>query len=326
MLEPLLLIHGADSYLVTKAAQEARSALCQDLISDLGLEEFKASADLDAIERSLATPPFLAIRRVVMIWDPPQLGGGKRSPREMERLLATLAARAETTATCLVVRTQLPVTSVLGKGVRALGGEVRLIPRPTGHDLRGYLERRLQARSLRLPAGAVRLLLEVAAQDLGWLEMELEKLDLYRQGGQAIGDEEASLLITPAPPTELYRVTDALFDSPATAGPRLQAVLSRPDIQPPMVVGSLARTLRDLIAYSDSRANPPVKAVPPWLQERLARQLKQVGRERARRWLVELADLDWATRTGLVDAASGLDALLARIAVEIQRGRMDRTP
>ncbi|HUY54620.1 MAG TPA: hypothetical protein VMV23_05630 [Candidatus Nanopelagicaceae bacterium] len=325
MLEPLLLIHGADPYLVAKAAQEARSALCQDLISDLGLEEFKASADLDAIERSLATPPFLAIRRVVMIWDPPQLGGGKRSPREIDRLLATLASRAETTATCLVVRSQLPATSVLIKGVRSLGGEVRPIPRPTGSDLRVYVERRLQARGLPLSAATVRLLLEVAAHDLGWLEMELEKLELYQQQGQPISDEEAVLLVTPAPPPQLYRVTDALFESPATAGPKLQAVLSRPDIQPPMVVGALARTLRDLIVYSDPQANPPAKPVPPWLQERLARQLKQVGRERARRWLVELADLDWATRAGLVDASSGLEAILARIAVESQGSRPVRT-
>jgi len=325
MLEPLLLIHGADPYLVTTAALETRSSLSQDLISELGLEEFKGSSDVDAIERSLATPPFLAIRRVVMIWDPPQLASGnRRSPHELERLLGALSARAETTATCLVVRSALPSTSVLVKGVRKLGGEVRLIPRPTGRDLRGYLEHRLQARGLRLEPTTIRLLLEVAAQDLGWLEMELEKLELYLQEGERISEAEAAQLVTAAPPTQLYRVLDALFDAPASAGPKLQSVLARPEVQPPVVVGALARALRDLIQYSDPGSAPTGKPTPPWRQERLARQLQQVGRERARRWLVELADLDWSTRAGLVDAHAGLESLLARIAVEILEARRPR--
>ena len=321
MLEPLLLIHGADPYLVTAAAHEARSGLCQDLISELGLEEFKGSSDIDAIERSLATPPFLAIRRVVMIWDPPQLTAGKRSPREMEKLLGALAARAETTATCLVVRSLLPATSVLAKGVRSLGGEARLIPRPTGRELRGYVERRVHARGLSLEAPVVRLLLDVAAQDLGWLEMELEKLELYGQGGHAINGEEGVLLVTAAPSTEVYRVSDALFETPATVGPRLQAVLGRSDIQAPVVVGALARTLRDLIDYSDPQAGDRWKAAPAWRQDRLSRQLSRAGSDRVRRWLVALADLDWETRAGLVDASDGLETLLARMAVEIQESR-----
>ncbi len=324
MREPLLLIHGADPYLVTTAAHQARADLCQDLISDLGLEEFKGSSDLDAIERSLATPPFLAIRRVVMIWDPPQLAVGKRSPQAVERLLGALAARADTTATCLVVRSLLASPSVLAKGVRGLGGEVNQIPRPTGRELRAYVDRRIDARRLNLEMPVVRLLLDVAAQDLGWLEMELDKLELYGQAGARIGETEAALLVTAAPPTELYRVTDALFESPSAVGPRLRAVLGRADIQPPAVVGALARTLRDLIDYSDPQPGDHRKATPAWLQERLSRQLSRAGRERIQRWLIALADLDWETRTGAVDASEGLETLLARMAVELQESRRAR--
>ncbi|MHB8331147.1 MAG: DNA polymerase III subunit delta, partial [Candidatus Dormibacteria bacterium] len=249
---------------------------------------------------------------------------GKRSPQAVDKLLGALAARADTTATCLVVRSLLASPSVLAKGVRGLGGEIHLVPRPTGRELRGYVDRRIEARRLNLEMPVVRLLLDVAAQDLGWLEMELDKLELYGQGADRVGEAEAMLLVTAAPPTELYRVTDALFESPGAVGPRLRAVLGRADVQPPAVVGALARTLRELIDYSDPQAGDHRKAIPAWRQERLSRQLSRAGRERIQRWLVALADLDWETRTGAVDAGEGLETLLARMAVEIQESRRAR--
>jgi DNA polymerase-3 subunit delta len=317
MTEPLVLLHGEDQYLVTAAARALRDQLCQDLISDLGLEEFKGSSDLDEIERSLATPPFIAIRRVVVIWDPPQLATGKRAGRDAERLLEVLEARADTTATAVVVRGLLPPSSSFIKGVRHLGGEVRLLPRPRGRELRRHVGERIRARGLNLAEPVVQLLMDVAGHDLGWLEMELDKLELYQENGQRIGEEEGTRLVTGAPPTELYRLTDAIFESPASVGARLRSALGRADIQPQVVVGALARMLRDLVSFADPGEAARWSSVPPRRRERLSGHLSRAGRVRLARWLVALSQLDWETRTGRVDAAEGLEALVARMASEV---------
>ncbi len=332
MVEPLILIHGEDSYLVAQAAQELRDNLSQGLISELGLEEFRGADDLEEIQRSLATPPFLSVRRVVMIWDPPQLSPAKRpssarppdSKRKQDRrasqlqaLLATLAVRAETTAACVVVRQLLPATSTAVKGIKALGGEIRAVATPSGQEVPRHVEARARARGLRLPAAAIHLLTDIAAQDMGWLEMELDKLALYSADGRPITATVARLLITAAPPQELYRLTDALFSEPATVGQRLDALWTRPEVQPPVVVGALARVLRDLISYLDPKERATWDSAPSWRVRKMATQAARAGASRLQGWLVDLAELDWLTRTGQVDARDGLEVVLARIAWDL---------
>ena len=329
MPEPLTLVHGSDSYLVTAAARELRDRLAEDLVSELGLEEFQSSSDLNEIERSLATPPFLALRRVVMIWDPPQIVAPKRpgsaptpgSKRKRESqdsrladLLRVLAARAETTAVCVVVRQPLPATSAAVRGVQRLGGEVRLVAAPKGQDVPRHVEARARERGLRLPPAAVHLLTDIANQDMGWLEMELDKLSLYAADGRPITAQVARLLVPAAPPQELYRLTDAIFSEPASVGRRMEALWSRPEIQPQLVVGALARVLRDLISFSDPGDRSAWDATPSWRARKLSAQSARAGANRLRRWLVDLAELDWLTRTGQVDGREGLDLLVARMA------------
>ncbi|MFZ0169560.1 MAG: hypothetical protein WAL64_09110 [Candidatus Dormiibacterota bacterium] len=321
MLEPLLLVHGDDPFLVTGAALRRREELTADLVSELGLEEFRGSRDLDAISRSLSTPPFLAVRRLVVIWDPPQLAGGRKSGQEAQLLSDVLGSRLDTTAVLVVWRGMIAAGSPLIKAIRGQGGEVELLKRPRGRELRQYVEARLRELRLKLGPAVVGRLVEVGGQDLGRLHQEFEKLSIYVSGSGPISDADALLLVPPAPPTELYRLTDALFEAPGRVGDRLRDLEGRPDIPPPMVVGAVARVLRDLIAFANSKEGGAGRGLPPWREDKLRAHLKRAGEPRLRRWLVELADLDWATRTGGVDGHDGLDLLLARMASELAAGR-----
>jgi DNA polymerase III delta subunit len=307
----LVLLHGEDRYLVTEAAVALRNQLAAEMGSELGLEEFRDPSDADAVERSLASPPFLALRRVVVLWDPPI---GPRGAREAEDLLRAISRRADTTAALVVVRALVPATNSLLRGLRQLGAEVRLIPRPKGAALRHHVDQRVRARGLNLAAQLSPKLLEIAAESLGRLEMELDKLALYPdRTGEPVGEEVGLRLLTPVPPRELYRLTDAIFDAPSRVGGILAGLLSRPEVPPPMVIGALARALRDLIAMADGGSG----ALAPWKAERMSRQLRRAGSPRLRRWLVALADLDWEIRVGRLDAIQGLETLLAHMAAEL---------
>jgi DNA polymerase-3 subunit delta len=315
VVEPLVLLHGDDPYLVTAAALRQKAQLSTDLVADLGLEEFRGSRDIDAIARSVATPPFLALRRLVLIWDPPQISGGQRSAKEVELLVTALADRLDTTALLVICRTTLTPTSPLLQGVRAQRGEIRLLKRPRGVELRRYVDDELRGRKLQLGRPAVQRLLDVAGHDLGRFHQELEKLEIFAGGEGRVPDAAALLLVPPAPPTELYRLTDALFEAPGRVGERLGELSGRSDLPPPVVVGALARAFRDLIAFADQ----PAANLPPWREEKLQSHLQRAGAPRLRRWLVELADLDWATRTGAVDGQDGLELLLAGMASELSQ-------
>lgn len=312
--EPLVLLHGDDPFLVTSAARRMRDRLTVDLVEDLGLEEFRSSSDLDAIAQSITTPPFLAIRRLVVIWDPPQLAVGKRAAEEVELLGSLLAGRLPTTALLVVVRSTVPASSPFLKAMRANGAEIRLLKRPKGRELHQYVVDQLRARRLRLGQRVSARLVEVAAHDLGRLHQELEKLEIFGLGGGQISDAEALLLVSPAPPTELYRLTDALFEAPGRVGERLSEISGRTDLPPPMVVGALARVVRDLLSFTDDGS----QSLATWRAEKMAAHRRRAGEPRLRRWLVQLADLDWSTRIGSIDGQEGLELLLAQMATELR--------
>ena len=325
MVEPLVLVYGDDPYLVTNAATRLRAQLTADLALDLGLEEFRSSKDLDAIARSLATPPFLALRRLVMIWDPPQLSGRVRAGQQAGRpadevgsLAAVLASRLETTAVVVVVREMLGAGSPLVRAVKSQGGELRALRRPRGQELQSYVESHIRERRLHLGRAAVARLVEVAGRRPGQLDQELEKLELFASGKGTVNDHDALLLVPPSPPTELYRLTDTLFESPGRVGERLDALFREPDIEPPMVVGALARVFRDLISLADPQDSDRWRDLAPWREQRLRSHLERSGEPRLRRWLVQLAELDWLTRTGATDPQDGLELLLAGMAAEIK--------
>jgi DNA polymerase III delta subunit len=314
VVEPLVLVQGDDPYLVTTTALRIRDQLTADLVADLGLEEFRSSRDLDAIARSVATPPFLAIRRVVVIWDPPQLAIGQRAAKEVELLGPTLACGLDTTAVLVVCRSTLPASSPFVQAVRAQRGEVRQLKRPKGRELRRYVDDEVRARRLLLGQPVLARLVDVAGQDLGRLQQELEKLEIYGLGQGRIADSDALVLVPPAPPAELYRLTDTLFEAPGRVGERLNDIAGRPDLPPPVVVGAVARAIRELLSFATDRR----QSLPPWKEEKLNSHLKRAGQPRLRRWLVQLADLDWSTRTGAIDGQEGLELLLAQMASELR--------
>ncbi|MGH7642746.1 MAG: DNA polymerase III subunit delta [Candidatus Dormibacteria bacterium] len=321
MLEPLVLVHGDDPYLVTTAAVRIRSQLTTDPVHDLALEEFRGARDLDEIARSVATPPFLAIRRLVVIWDPPQLTSGQRTAKESEALGATLGLRLETTAVLVVFRGTVAPSSPLLQAVRNQHGEVRSLKKPKGRELRRYVEEEVRTRGLHLGQAVLPRLTEVAAQDLGRFHQELEKLDIYGAGQPRIADVDALRLVPPAPSAALYRLTDTLFEAPLRVGERLRDIAGRSDSPAPKVVGALAAVVRELIAFGDGRG----PRMPPWKDEKLRLHLSRAGEPRLRRWLVQLADLDWSTRTGAVDGQEGLELLLAGMAAELRSQTTSRS-
>lgn len=318
MTEPLILVHGDDPYLVTTAALRLREQLTADLVSDLGLEEFRSSRDLEAIARSVATPPFLAIRRLVVVWDPPQITDGPRLGNQVELLGDSLGNRLDTTAVLVVCRSTLPTSSPLLNRVRGQGGEIRVLKRPRGAELKRYVADRIREHGLLLSHPIFARLVEVAGQNFARLHQELEKLEIYPAGTGTISEHDALLLVPPAPPTELYRLTDSLFEAPGRVGERLAELAGRADFPPQAVVGALARALRDLVSYADGGDRDRWRKLAPWKEDKLRAHLRRAGDPRLRRWLVQLADLDWSIRTGALDAQAGLELQLAKMATELR--------
>ena len=122
----LLLVHGDDRHRVD---DEVRAWRRQAAGAELGVELIDAPAPLERIRTSLAEVPLIDPRRYLLIRDPPQLTGGRRSGEAGRALAEALALRAPSTSVCLVSHQPVPSTHpVAVAGGPARRGDSRLQP------------------------------------------------------------------------------------------------------------------------------------------------------------------------------------------------------
>jgi len=315
---PLILVHGDAPFLVDRAVRGLLAGWRAGMTNPMNDEVFRAPPGLEDLRQSLATPAFLDPRRVILVWDPPAgLAKGRRAA-DASALVAALAARDPASAVCLAVHGRVPETNPVLLHVRA-AGEVRTVSAPRGRGLDAHLGAELQARGLQLGAAARSRLRAVAAADLGQLDQELEKLSVAAGPSGQLDAATADALIADGGRSEIYQLTDALVDHPERALAHLADLERRRSAAPPLLVASLARWLRELLQLHAqlARGVPIARAAagrPPWMAERLARQVRQTDPARLAAALERLADLDWAIRSGDVEPHLGLQAFVAGLA------------
>ena len=345
---PLLLVHGDDRHRVD---EEVRRWQASAAGSQLGVEIIDPPAPPDRLRSALAEVPLIYERRFVLVRDPPQLGGGRRSPSAERDLAAALELRAPSTSVCLVCHRQLPASHAVIGAVTRLGGEVRHRPPLRGRDLRAWVADAATARGVRLPPGGLEHLLRVAGSDLGVIAGELDKLCAYqasaprastagpggappgkpRPGGPALDLELLRRLVAGAEGVEAWDVLEQLLGpSPARGAASALALLEegRAGVYLVATLAGQLSELRRAQAVLESGVPPHALAsrlrVPEWRAERLARQARAVAPAAVEGWLRRLARLDVAIKTGEADDQRGVElfTLAAARAVGARRQQL----
>ncbi len=309
---PLGYYWGDDSYSVGHGPDALAARLAGDGPPLERMRLTGAATTADEIIERVATSTLFGGGTLVVVVDPaPLIATKPLAVRLVETLDAVAPGNGLAFLDAVDGTARRPASlEALRNAVAAAGGEVREFKAPTRDQMARWIADRARERSIDISPQAAALLAErvganVRERDVdrrrqGELAVaELEKLAVYRLGGQ-IGPEDVKTLVADAVPGSTWAFLDAV--GMRRAGDAAELAERLDDVPGPVLVVHLHRRIKELIDVADLlEAGTPAAALVrtlklnPYRAERLA--------EQARAWT--LPELDEAL-AGLLE----LDAAL----------------
>ncbi len=310
---PAYLVRGDDPALVAQATHRLIEQLVGDRDPSLVVEEFPATAELDAgaVVDACTTPPFLVDRRVVVVRDAGRLGSA-----DAGRLVAALADPLPAIALVLVAGGGT-VPQALVKAV----GEVVDTAVRAGKDRTRWVTEQVHRGPVRLDPRAVQRLDAHLGEDLGRLAGLLETLAAAYGAGATVGVDELEPFLGAAGSVPPWELTDAIDAGDAAAALRtLQRMMSAGGRAALEVLAILHRHFSQLLQLDGADVTTPEDAAAllavrsPFVAKKALAQARQLGGERTAQAILYLADadLDVRGRSGLPPEAV-LEVLVARL-------------
>jgi len=320
---PLIVIYGDDEHQRATAVTAALDELLPPPVDralaltvyDGGRSADQGGPSLAAVLEDLATLPFLAERRVVLIRDAEAFISAHR-----ERLERYAAAPAPTGVLILECRS-FPKTTRLYKAAVAAGGRLCECKKLYGRELVAFVIEQARARGKRLDPAAGARLTDLVGQDTGILAAEIEKLALYVGDRSGITDRDVTELVGQSREEKVFAVMDAAAAGRLPDALRLwHQVLSSDPAAVYRAVGGMTYVVRRwLDAYRLRADGASIRAIAPKLmmwgrEQELETLLARLTPQFLRRLLAAIADLDSQAKVGARSIETGVEMLLLRLA------------
>lgn len=320
---PIVVIFGDEEFQKSRALQGALSALLPAEVDrgmalceyDGGRPEDQGGPGFASVMDDLATLPFLADRRVVVIRE-----ADKFITAHRERL-EKYAVSPSPTGTLIVLCRSFPKTTRLHKAAVASGGQVVECKKLTARGLIDFVIGEARARGKRMDYGVASRLVELIGQDQGMLAGEVEKLCLYALERPAIAADDVSDLVGMTREEKIFAVMDAAATGQLPDALRLWHQVVATDVAAVYkALGGMAYVVRRwLAAHQMARDGLPIRTIAPkvmmWGRDReLDTILRRLSPPRLKQILATIAELDSQAKVGARSIDTGVEALLAKVA------------
>jgi len=211
----ITLIHGAEGYLVDRAAKSLLDQLRAGLTLEFNYEDLHADGlSADGFGEKASTLPFIDARRVLVLRDWGLLAGKRDKGAGAERAAGYLALLPDSTDLVLISHALVAPANALYRAIAGLEREKRAqiqkFEPPRRPDRAGWVRKLAEERGLTITPAAVRLLLERSQPDLRLLDQEIAKLALYASPATRIDEEAVRALVGETREEEIFALTDAL--------------------------------------------------------------------------------------------------------------------
>ena len=307
---PILLLHGEEAFLVDDEARRTLADWRQELVSDFGYEALDpGGVTADRLRDAVLQAPFLDPFRVVALRGV--------AVRRADSLASGLGDVPDSTRVVITVSGRLPAASNLAKAVTGLGGRVTEHQPLRPRAIQDWIFAR--TREYGLPAAAGSALVRLTRPDLAVIDSELRKLAAYRTSGYELDQAAIEELVVGSRQEDIFRVTDNLLPRPNGAAWRVIAGLLERE-QPTTIAYRLARHLALVLqvrAHQErGESLSQVQAAMrehPFVIQKAYDAARSTTTERLEAGLRALLDYEWEVKSGQVDAALGLEAVLAKL-------------
>lgn len=320
---PIAVLYGDEEFQKSQALQRLLDLLLPPTVDrglalceyDGGRQEDQGGPSLASVMDDLATLPFLADRRVVVIRDADKFITTHRE--KLERYLKSPAP----TGTLLLLCRSFPKTTRLCKAAVAAGGQLIECKKLTVHGLIDSVVAEARARGKRIAHPVAARLVELIGQDQGILANEVEKLCLYAHDRPEITADHVSDLVGLTREEKIFAVMDAAATGRLTQALQLwhQVVATDPAAIFKALGGMAYVVRRWSSAHQMAADGLPIRAIAPkvmmWGREHeLDTLLRRLPPQRLKRILAAIAQLDSQAKVGVRSIETGVEALLLEVA------------
>jgi len=320
---PITVIFGDEEFQKSQALARLLDALLPPGVDRaLAVSEYDGTKPEDqggptlaAVMDDLATLPFLADRRVVVIRD-----ADKFITAHREKLENYLQSPAETGTLALLCRS-FPKNTRLYKAAAATHGQLVECRKLTTRGLIDFVTAEVRARDKRIDYAVAARLVELIGQDQGLLVGEVEKLCLYAYDRPAITANDVSDLVGLTREEKIFAVMDAAATGQLPLALQLwhQVVATDKDAIYKALGGMSYKVRAWLTAHQMAADGLPPRAIASkihmWSREReLGTPLRRLPPARLKRTLAAIAQLDSQAKVGARSIDTGIEAVLAEVA------------
>jgi DNA polymerase-3 subunit delta len=313
----IYLLFGDDELAIAEFVSRLREKLGDPSAIALNTQVFEGpSLDLTALAQACQAVPFLARRRLVVVYRAGAcLAGGSQ---RQERLLEILEAVPASTALVLVETSDSKAASILQAWADAhpSAAYVRTLTSPKGEAFARRLVDRAKALGGEIDLQAARLLAELIADDPLIGDQELAKLLDYVGRSRAVREEDVQQLTPYHGQSDVFAMVDALG---TRDGRRALALLHRllEDESPRYAFSMITRQLRLLLQARealDSGKDPATTlSLHPYVASKLASQARQFTLPQLEAMYHRLLETDLAIKTNLSEESVALDSLVTAL-------------
>jgi DNA polymerase-3 subunit delta len=315
--KPAYLIHGDDHGRIAERRARLR-ALAEGQSGAGGVELFEGEeATPERVAAALNAMTFALGRRFVIVD-----GAQRWKERELGPLLTALAGLAPETTVAFFARedARAKAPAALHDAVRRAGGDIACERALGPGELPRWVIAQAGELRLRLDGDAARALVRQVGERQQRLRRELEKLALALGEGAQVDDELVAQLCASSAQRRAWVLGDALLARDRAAAMRIYLALRAQGERAGGLIYVIAQRLRAAhqVALAIEAGQAPAQVrrtlrMPAGAAERLIADACAAGAERLRQAIVELSELELATRGGGEGGASEDSAMLLAI-------------
>jgi len=322
-IPPLIVLYGDEPFQKQHALDEVLDRLLPPEVDRaLALVTYDGAASTEqggptygAVAEDLATLPFLADRRVVVVRDADKFITATRAKLE------TWLANPPATGTLVLECRSFPKTTKLAKATAKFPGSLIECKQLRGRELSGFVSELARELGKRIEPAAVSRLINQIGGEQGLLASEVEKMALFVGERQAITEADVVALVGLSREEKVFAVMDAAgLGQLGQALDLWQQVLATDKQAAFRAVGGIAFVLRKWLTAHRLRAEGlPVGAIAPKVmmynrQGDLQTILQRLPAQRVAASLAALAKLDAQAKTGLRSIETGVLGVLTELA------------
>lgn len=209
-IKPVYVLHGRETFLLDAHRSRIVDRVVGDADPQVCVSNFDASAELADVLDELRTVPFLAPRRLVIVFDADAFISSHR--QALEKFLES----PPSAATLLLIVASWPGSTRLARRVKQIGQAIDC-SLPKADKLARWIARAAERRGKQLAPDAAELLAECLGRDLAAIDGEMEKLSLYVGDRPAIGLQDVCAVVTASAGPAAFDLTNAITAGDAAA-------------------------------------------------------------------------------------------------------------